>query len=637
MITDSYATEIHSLVYGMIIAPFHIMRMHLAKLLVGGALVSVEQIREAMELQRDSGYELGESLVNLGYITEPQLVEFLGKEYGVPVMDIDDCDIEESVVNLIPKDIALEKFLVPIRVEGPDLTIAVSDPSNILLLDDLGFITGKNIKPVVSSERSIKNKLSKYYGERESARTLPDDEVFGESGNTEGADEAYLFADRKNSPIDEIIRELDQYKRDQSSANDFTGSQEELLSRGLDSGSIDFNGEPVKSEVIKENSEGVNKPDDGFVFDFTDASAEDSGSPAPDSDAGSSMSGDGSRASSTHDEVLGMRSGAEGSCSQDENGGIPGKEIKRGDDSGDDRAENSSSQAEDFFSQIKNDIQSESTDFTEGSDTGADGGGGTGFTPPSENGVIGHKEFSPEPSPAEEAVHAGSEDGLDGSEEDEIEGQGGGSHEFGADENGRSPAVEFVEDREINSEKEDYAGNAVNYSPAQEPDSSNSTDSNGPEGVLGGGHTVSEEGPSEIAPIMNSAKSIEPETKGDDARRSILIVDVSPTVQKIMRITLERAGYRVSAAGDGMQALAKINEAIPDLIFVDIKLPHMDGCQLCKVIKSHGLTKDIPVVMLSGKVGVLDKMKARMSGASDYITKPFGSDSLVEAAQKYAR
>lgn len=626
----------HFFAYGMIIASFNIMRMHLAKLLVRGALVNLEQIREAMELQRDSGYELGEALVNLGYITEPQLIEFLGNEYGVPVMDIDDCDIEESVVNLIPKDIALEKFLVPIRVEGTDLTIALSDPSNILLLDDLGFITGKNIKPVVSSERSIKNKLSKYYGERESAGALPDDEVSGESGNTDRTNEVYLFSDKKSSPIDDVIKEIDQYKRDQSSVNNFTGSEEELLNAGLDSGSVDFYVEPVKSEVIKENREGVNKPDDKFVFDFTDASDGGSGSPAPDSGAGFSMSGDGSRAGSAHDEVLGMRAGAEESYSQDENGGISGKEIKRDDDSGNDRAENSSSQAENFFSQIKNDIESESPDFTEESDTGADGGGGIGFTPPPENGVISHKEFSPETSAAEEAVHAESEDRLDGYEEDGVEGQGGCSHEPEADENDRSPAVEFVEDREINSNNEDNAGNAVNYSSAREHNSSNSTESRGTEEGLGGGHTVSGEEPSEIAPIMNSAKSVEPETKGDDARRSILIVDVSPTVQKIMRITLERAGYRVSAAGDGMQALAKINEAIPDLIFVDIKLPHMDGYQLCKVVKSHGLTKDIPVVMLSGKLGVLDKMKVKMSGASDYITKPFGADSLVEAVEKYA-
>jgi twitching motility two-component system response regulator PilG len=122
----------------------------------------------------------------------------------------------------------------------------------------------------------------------------------------------------------------------------------------------------------------------------------------------------------------------------------------------------------------------------------------------------------------------------------------------------------------------------------------------------------------------------------DGVGRTVLIVDVSPTVRKIMTMTLERAGYRVFAAGDGMQALARINEAIPDLVFVDIKLPHMDGYQLCKVIKSHGLTKSVPVILVSGKTGVLDKMKVRMAGASDMITKPFSAGALVEAAGKHA-
>jgi twitching motility two-component system response regulator PilG len=85
-----------------------------------------------------------------------------------------------------------------------------------------------------------------------------------------------------------------------------------------------------------------------------------------------------------------------------------------------------------------------------------------------------------------------------------------------------------------------------------------------------------------------------------------------------------------------MQALARINEAIPDVVFVDIKLPHMDGYQLCKVIKSHGLTKSVPVILVSGKTGVLDKMKVRMAGASDLITKPFSAGALVEAAGKFA-
>lgn len=84
-----------------------------------------------------------------------------------------------------------------------------------------------------------------------------------------------------------------------------------------------------------------------------------------------------------------------------------------------------------------------------------------------------------------------------------------------------------------------------------------------------------------------------------------------------------------------MQALAKLNEVTPDLIFVDVKLPHMDGYQLCKIIKSHGLTKDIPVVMMTSKVGILDKMKRKRAGAKHYITKPFDPKLIIETAIKY--
>ncbi len=84
-----------------------------------------------------------------------------------------------------------------------------------------------------------------------------------------------------------------------------------------------------------------------------------------------------------------------------------------------------------------------------------------------------------------------------------------------------------------------------------------------------------------------------------------------------------------------MQALAALNDITPGLILMDINLPHMDGYQLCKVIKGHGLTREIPVVMMSGKLGMMDKMKGKMAGVSDYITKPFAAGDIIGAAEKY--
>jgi twitching motility two-component system response regulator PilG len=117
-------------------------------------------------------------------------------------------------------------------------------------------------------------------------------------------------------------------------------------------------------------------------------------------------------------------------------------------------------------------------------------------------------------------------------------------------------------------------------------------------------------------------------------RPLILVVDDSRTVQRMVLSTLERELFRVQIAEDGLQALAKLNDETPSLILLDITMPRMDGYQVCKVITGNDAFKHIPVVMLSGKDGFFDKMKGRMVGAKDYITKPFEGDSLVKTVRK---
>ncbi|HEY7547596.1 MAG TPA: response regulator [Blastocatellia bacterium] len=119
--------------------------------------------------------------------------------------------------------------------------------------------------------------------------------------------------------------------------------------------------------------------------------------------------------------------------------------------------------------------------------------------------------------------------------------------------------------------------------------------------------------------------------------RTVLLVDDSPTVRKIVAVTLERRGHRVLVAGGAMEALSKLNEATLDLVLLDIGMPHMDGYQLCKLVKSNETTSDIPVVMLSGKDGFFDKVRGKMAGAVGYITKPFEPTALIEAVETYSR
>lgn len=117
--------------------------------------------------------------------------------------------------------------------------------------------------------------------------------------------------------------------------------------------------------------------------------------------------------------------------------------------------------------------------------------------------------------------------------------------------------------------------------------------------------------------------------------RKILVVDDSPTVRKLISGKLEKCGHEVVCAIDGVDALEKINELMPDLVLLDITMPRMDGYQVCKLIRNNETTKDVPVVMISGKDGFFDKVRGRMAGTTGYITKPFGPETLMKTVETY--
>jgi Response regulators consisting of a CheY-like receiver domain and a winged-helix DNA-binding domain len=128
----------------------------------------------------------------------------------------------------------------------------------------------------------------------------------------------------------------------------------------------------------------------------------------------------------------------------------------------------------------------------------------------------------------------------------------------------------------------------------------------------------------------------EQENKATETKsRTIMIVDDSPTVRKLISGKLEKCGHKVVAAVDGMDALAKINEVTPDLILLDITMPRLDGYQVCKLIRNNASTKDVPVIMISGRDGFFDKVRGRMAGSTGYITKPFGPDTLMKTIEAY--
>jgi type IV pilus assembly protein PilB len=136
----------------------------LGQMLVGAKIITDGQLNQALTLQKKAGGRLGTSLVKLGYITEDKLVAFLSKQFGVPAINLQDYEIEATVVKLIPVDMARKYTIMPVARVGATLTIAMTDPSNIFAIDDVKFMTGYNVEVAVSSETGILTSISNYYG-----------------------------------------------------------------------------------------------------------------------------------------------------------------------------------------------------------------------------------------------------------------------------------------------------------------------------------------------------------------------------------------------------------------------------------------------------------------------------------------
>jgi len=114
----------------------------------------------------------------------------------------------------------------------------------------------------------------------------------------------------------------------------------------------------------------------------------------------------------------------------------------------------------------------------------------------------------------------------------------------------------------------------------------------------------------------------------------VLVIDDSNTIRRSAEIFLKQGGHEVLLAEDGFDALAKVNDYQPNLIFCDILMPRLDGYQTCAIIKRNARFSSVPIVMLSSKDGVFDKARGRMVGSQDYLTKPFTKDQLLQTVMQ---
>jgi twitching motility two-component system response regulator PilG len=117
----------------------------------------------------------------------------------------------------------------------------------------------------------------------------------------------------------------------------------------------------------------------------------------------------------------------------------------------------------------------------------------------------------------------------------------------------------------------------------------------------------------------------------------VLVIDDSNTIRRSAEIFLKQGGHDVMLAEDGFDALAKVNDYAPHLIFCDILMPRLDGYQTCAIIKRNANFAGTPIIMLSSKDGVFDKARGRMVGSEEYLTKPFTKDQLLQAVLQFGK
>jgi twitching motility two-component system response regulator PilG len=128
------------------------------------------------------------------------------------------------------------------------------------------------------------------------------------------------------------------------------------------------------------------------------------------------------------------------------------------------------------------------------------------------------------------------------------------------------------------------------------------------------------------------------EENTDDAAATgikVMVIDDSKTIRRTAETLLKREGYEVVTATDGYESLSKIADERPDIIFIDIMMPRLDGYQTCALIKNNREFRNTPVIMLSSKDGLFDKARGRIVGSEQYLTKPFTKDDLLGAIRRY--
>ena len=662
------------------------MNVKLAKLFVEKGYLSLDNLKVAVEDQKNNNKSLGEILITRGFITESQLMDLTNIDNQFSSVDLTKIDIPDAVIKSIPKDTSVENNLIPFALDGTLLSIAMIDPTNLVLIDELRFLTGYNIKPYIAEFSNIKNALKKYYDiqyeevvQKVQPEQKPEDKV-----------EAVQKIESEQKPQDKVEAvqkiELEQKPQDKAGFSTEQAPQQDQdqfqFSNQVDSQASADPKEEIKQAFQQEQKPQIsdnqeqektqstpNEITDVFAKDDTDVSdikeppqsgiddlssqssndlfqspGQETGdqketgdqnifqSPSQQPVVGFQVAGDSEAVQNSEPDFSAVKDSSE----QQLNVFASNSSKESAEDLAGDKTIELSLEAEELPEEV---IESkEITDVFsipgQASKSAVEGSAVSAKTD--------DKPSQPSVSPQSSEQSKQTEDLFKIPEQDNAA--------ISADQNlnAESDLRSLKEDssydniesfnKSIDAEIESFDKNIDNKNGDQV--SASSIDNEAVKADLKGLEPVESdlkeaEKPSEnesVIPIREEHVKEAPSAAKPPP--TVLVVDDSPTVQKIVSVTLSRHGYNVEVTSNAMQALAKLNDFIPDIIFLDINLPHMDGYQLCKIIKGNDLTKEVPVVMLSGKDGFFDKMRGKMVGATDYITKPFEPSTLVSAIKK---
>src|SRR5882757_599846 len=140
------------------------MAVRIGELLLKEKRITPEQLQQALAAQKANGGKLGFNLVKMGFVKDEEITALLSRQYGVPSINLSQFEIDPAVIKLIPGDTAQKYQIIPLSRAGATLTIAMTDPTNVFAMDDIKFMTGYNVEPVVASEAAVIEAITKYYG-----------------------------------------------------------------------------------------------------------------------------------------------------------------------------------------------------------------------------------------------------------------------------------------------------------------------------------------------------------------------------------------------------------------------------------------------------------------------------------------